>query len=179
MLYRDNIHLGREGYQAPGSKCTQMFTFVIGYPRNYQIRVINLIRGSKVLNYTLSTSCGGYNFLDPSVRLSVCESVLQSCFSCQRNSSETAQQNFLKLCSYEGHNAQICISTGNADWILLRSNLCPFWTLAKIFLSNSDETAFCPIARHLFLDLPLIVYSLLKQCWIVGYVSLLTFSFIN
>ena len=23
---------------------------------------------------------------------------------CQRNSSETAQQNFVKLCSYEGHN---------------------------------------------------------------------------
>ena len=23
---------------------------------------------------------------------------------CKRNSSETAQQNFVKLCSYEGHN---------------------------------------------------------------------------
>ena len=76
MLYRDNIHMGTEGYQAPGSKCTQMFTFVIGYPRNYKIRVINLIRGSKVLNYTSSTSCGGYNVLDPSVRLSVSPSVL-------------------------------------------------------------------------------------------------------
>ena len=32
------------------------------------------------------------------------QSVRQSCFSCQRNSSETAQQNFVNLCSYEGHN---------------------------------------------------------------------------
>ena len=31
---------------------------------------------------------------------SVCQSVRQSCFSCQRNSSETAQQNFMKLCSF-------------------------------------------------------------------------------
>ena len=40
-------------------------------------------------------------------RLSVSQSVSQSVspvFSCQRNSSETAQQNFLKLCSNEGHN---------------------------------------------------------------------------
>ena len=36
---------------------------------------------------------------------------------CQRNSSETAQQNFLKLCSNEGHNVQMCISTGNFDSI--------------------------------------------------------------
>ena len=47
-----------------------------------------------------ATSCWGYNVFDPSVRQSVC----QSCFSCQRNSSETAQQNFVKLCSYEKHN---------------------------------------------------------------------------
>ena len=51
-----------------------------------------------------ATSCGGYNVFDPSVSQSVRQSVRQSCFSCQRNSSETAQQNFLKLCSYEGHN---------------------------------------------------------------------------
>ena len=51
-----------------------------------------------------ATSCGGYNVFDPSVSLSVSQSVCQSCFSCQRNSSETAQQNFVKLCSYEGHN---------------------------------------------------------------------------
>ena len=33
----------------------------------------------------------------PSVSQTVSQSVHQSCFSCQRNSSETAQQNFLKL----------------------------------------------------------------------------------
>ena len=49
----------------------------------------------------------------------------------QHNSTETAQQNCVKLCSYEGHNVQICIFTGNADLILLRSNLYPL---------------FCPIA---------------------------------
>ena len=48
----------------------------------------------------------------PSVSQSVCQSVSQSCFSCQRNSSETAQQNFVKLCSYEGHNVYMRISTG-------------------------------------------------------------------
>ena len=31
-------------------------------------------------------------------------SVSLSCFSCQRNSSETAQQNFIKICSYKEHN---------------------------------------------------------------------------
>ena len=36
-------------------------------------------------------SCGGYNVFD--------QSVSPSCFSCQRNSSETTQQNFVKLCS--------------------------------------------------------------------------------
>ena len=51
----------------------------------------------------------------------------------------------------------------NADLILLRGNLHPL---------------FCPIARHLCLELPFIVYSILKQCWSVGYVSLLTLSFI-
>ena len=45
-----------------------------------------------------TTSCGGYNVFDcPSV-------VSQSCFSCQHNSSKTAQQNFMTLGSYEGHN---------------------------------------------------------------------------
>ena len=37
-------------------------------------------------------------------RPSVSQSVSQSCFSCQHNSSDTAQQNFVKLCGYEGHN---------------------------------------------------------------------------
>ena len=51
----------------------------------------------------------------------------------QHNSTEPAQQNCVKLCSYEGHNVCICIFTGNADLILLTSNLYP---------------PFCPIARH-------------------------------
>ena len=51
-----------------------------------------------------ATSCRGYNVFDPSVSQSVSQSVRQSCFSCWPNSSETAQQNFVKLCSYEGHN---------------------------------------------------------------------------
>ena len=40
----------------------------------------------------------------PSVSQSVSPSVRQSCFSCQHNSSKTAQQNFMTLGSYEGHN---------------------------------------------------------------------------
>ena len=59
MLYRDNVHAGRAGSKAPGSKSrhrfTNMFTVVIGYPWNYQIRVIKLIRGSnnlKVAHHT-------------------------------------------------------------------------------------------------------------------------------
>ena len=59
MLYRDNVHAGRAEYKAPGSKfltqVQQMFTVVIGYPRNYQIRVIKLIRGSNILKYYSST----------------------------------------------------------------------------------------------------------------------------
>ena len=37
----------------PCHKSTQMFTIVIGYPRNYQIR---LIKGSKILNMSLSVN---------------------------------------------------------------------------------------------------------------------------
>ena len=54
---------------------------------------------------------------------------------------------FRWTCSYEGHHVQIWIFTGNADLIFLRSNLYPFWTLAKINLCNLDETGFlfdCP-----------------------------------
>ena len=70
-----------------------------------------------------ATSCGGYNAFDQSVS----QSVRQSCFSCQRNSSETARQNFLKLCSYEGHYVQMRISTGNFDSTFF-SELRPFLT---------------------------------------------------
>ena len=38
----------------------------------------------------------------------------------QHNSTETAQQNFVKLCSYEGHNVYIWIFTGNADLIFFK-----------------------------------------------------------
>ena len=38
---------------------------------------------------------------------------------CQRNSPEAAQQNFVKLCSKEGPNVQMCTSTGNSDSIFL------------------------------------------------------------
>ena len=37
---------------------------------------------------------------------------------CQRNSSETAQQNYVKLCRYEGYNVKMGISTGNFDLML-------------------------------------------------------------
>ena len=38
---------------------------------------------------------------------------------CQRNSPETAQQNFLKLCCNEGHNVYICKSTVNFNSIFV------------------------------------------------------------
>ena len=41
------------------------------------------------------------------------------------------------------------------------------------------KLVFCLIARHYCLELPFIVYSILKQCWSVGYVSLLTLSFVS
>ena len=37
---------------------------------------------------------------------------------CQPNSSETPQQNLLKLCSYEGHTVYMFISTGHSDLIV-------------------------------------------------------------
>ena len=61
-------------------------------------------------------------------RPSVSQSIRQSCFSCQRNSSETAQHNFVKLCSYEGHNVQMRISTGNFDSIFFLG-VTPFLNL--------------------------------------------------
>ena len=40
---------------SPWHRFTQMFAVVIGYPRNYQIRVIKLIRGSNILKYKCIT----------------------------------------------------------------------------------------------------------------------------
>ena len=91
---------------------------------------------------------------------------------------ETAQQNFVKLSSNEGHNVLICILTENTELIFLKSNLYPFLTLAKIICENQMELVFCSIAPHLCLELPFVVYSILQQCWSVGYMSLLTLSFI-
>ena len=52
---------------------------------------------SGILIIPHATSCVGYNVFDPSVSQSVSPVFLV-------NSSEIAQQNFVKLCSYEGHN---------------------------------------------------------------------------
>ena len=47
---------------------------------------------------------------------------------CQHNSSETAQQNFVKLCSYEGQTMWMCISTGTFNpFFFLR--VTPFFNL--------------------------------------------------
>ena len=85
-------------------------------------------------------SCGGYNVFDYTphnelrrVRIiffrpfsqSVCQSVL---FFLSANSSETPQQNFLKLCSNEGLNVKMCISTGNSDSIFFYGSNAPFGT---------------------------------------------------
>ena len=59
----------------------------------------------------------------PSVSQSVSQLVRQSCFS-----SKTAQQNFVKLCSYEGHNVWIRISTGYFDSIFFL-RVTPFFSL--------------------------------------------------
>ena len=45
---------------------------------------------------------------------------------CQGNSSDTAQQNYMKLCSYEGLNLLMCISTGNSDSIFFSGSNAPF-----------------------------------------------------
>ena len=45
---------------------------------------------------------------------------------CQRNSSETAQQNFVKLCSCEGHTMYMCIPRGNFGSIFFFIVVTPF-----------------------------------------------------
>ena len=75
------------------------------------------IYSTEILYLTQRVGEGIMFLTRPSVSLSVGQSVRQSCFSCQRNSSETAQQNFEELCSYEGYNVQMRISTGNLDSI--------------------------------------------------------------
>ena len=96
-----------------------------------------------------ATSCGGYNVFDQSVSQSV--SPLGR-FSCQHISSETIQQNFLKLCSYEGHYLKMRISTGNFVSIFflgvspfLHLEIWPKWDiLLKQFVS---ATTLKPLNR--------------------------------
>ena len=93
----------------------------------------------------------------------------------QRNSTETAQQNFVKLCSYEGHNfSRKCWFNLFKEQLI---SLLKIWP--KLFCETKMNLVFCPITRHLCLELPFIVYSIFKQCWSVGYVSLLTLSFME
>ena len=47
-----------------------------------------------------TTSCGGYNVVYNGINLAKMKDTTETV--CKRNSSETAQQNFLKLCSCEG-----------------------------------------------------------------------------
>ena len=51
--------------------------------------------------------------------------------------------------------------------------------LQRNFLKLCSNEGHNAISGHLCLELPFIVYSILKQCWSVGYVSLLTLSFIK
>ena len=81
---------------------------------------------------------------------------------CQRNSSETAQQNFVKLCSCEGYNMLMCIPTGNfVQFFSQNYALFEFRNLTKmkdltetVCQRNSSETAqqnflkFCSKEGH-------------------------------
>ena len=56
----------------------------------------------------------------------------------QRNSSEAAQQNFVKLCSYEGHNVRVDAHIHRKFWFIFFSELHPFLTYK--FDQNKDTT---------------------------------------
>ena len=66
------------------------------------------------------------------------------------------------------------------NFVIMKDIMCRYAFLQKIliwsFWGAIYNPLFCPIACHL--ELPFIIYSILKQCWSVGYVSLLTLSFI-
>ena len=81
----------------------------------------------------------------------------------QHTSSETAQQNCVILCSYEGHNVQICIFTGNADLIFEEQFISPFLSdcqslpvmlgIAIHFIQHSQamlERGVCELAHSFF-----------------------------
>ena len=61
--------------------------------------------------------------------------------------------------------------------IFLRSNLYPFWSLAKIILCNSVETSSRSDCPSLMLGIAICCIQH-SQAWSVEYVSLLTLSFI-
>lgn len=66
----------------------------------------------------------GYNVFDPSVSPPVLLCFWFFCFVfCQRNSSK---QNFVKLCSYEGHSVQVRKFAGNSYLICFPVNCIPF-----------------------------------------------------
>ena len=69
---------------------------------------------------------------------------------CQCNFSETAQQNFMELCSYEGHNGMMCIYRGISYLIFFPGNYAPFelrrlskirYTTETVCQHNSSENA--------------------------------------
>ena len=88
----------------------------------------------------------------PSVHQSVSLRVSQSCFSSQGNTSETTEHNFLKLCSNNGHNVKMCISTGNFNLIVFL-RIKPFlnleiWRKWKILLTQFvSATPLKPLIR--------------------------------
>ena len=102
------------------------------------IPIINLSMNCMIFK-PHATSCGGYNVFDPSVSQSVSQSVRQSCFSCQRNSPENAQLNFVNLCNYEGHNVYIRICTGNFHSIFF-SEYALFELTNLVKMKDTNET---------------------------------------
>ena len=96
---------------------------------------------------------------------------------CQCNSSEVAHRiswNFVVLkdimCTFVDMNFY------RKCWFDPIKEQC--WSLLNSGHNYFVQLVFCPIALQLCLELPLVVYSILKQCLSVGYVSLLTLSFI-
>ena len=65
------------------------------------------------------------------------------------------------------------------NFVVMKNIMCRYAFYKKCWFYLFKEqfiSLFCPMAHSL--ELPFIVYSTLKQCWSVGYVSLLTLSFI-
>ena len=88
-----------------------------------------LINVNFILLYPTQRVAEGIIFY-PSFRLSVSQSVRQSCFSCQRNSSEATQQNFVKLCSYEEQCVDVHIY--RKFWLNFFLGVMPLFELRKM-----------------------------------------------